>query len=214
MYPYFHSLYSDLVFILLDKPDESHDRMISEHIMRTHALAGNKTSKRREDKGGADGTGTGTGTRGSQGPTPPVEEEEIGQSTLSQRLRRFAGLYEDGSNSDSHQSHGDDGTLRFVYSVTCRTYISTTVKPPDLLQLMLLSCYSYLSMSYTHTVQQNVSLSTEVMRKYIEYARRYCNPVLTKAAAKVHPICCPLYPPFHPFLSLYPSICISFSTHF
>lgn len=159
MYPYFHSLYTDLVFILLDKPDESHDRMISEHIMRTHALAGNKTSKRREDKGGADGTGTGTGTRGSQGPTPPVEEEEIGQSTLSQRLRRFAGLYEDGSNSDIQQSHGDDGTLRFVYSVTCRTYISTTVKPSDLLQLMLLSCYSYLSMSNTtHSTAERVAV--------------------------------------------------------
>jgi DNA replicative helicase MCM subunit Mcm2 (Cdc46/Mcm family) len=157
MYPYYHSLYTDLVFILLDKPDESHDRMISEHIMRTHALAGNKTSKRREDKGGADGTGT--GTRGSQGPTPPVEEEEIGQSTLSQRLRRFAGLYEDGSNSDIHQSRGDDGTLRFVYSVTCRTYISTAIQPPDLLQLMLLSCYSYPSMSYTtHSTAERVAV--------------------------------------------------------
>ena len=29
----------DLVFILLDRPDEHHDRLVSEHIMRTHAAA-------------------------------------------------------------------------------------------------------------------------------------------------------------------------------
>lgn len=29
----------DLVFILLDRPDEEHDKKLSEHIMRTHALA-------------------------------------------------------------------------------------------------------------------------------------------------------------------------------
>ena len=34
----------------------------------------------------------------------------------------------------------------------------------------------------------NAILPTEVMRKYIEYARRYCNPRLTKAAAKVNGI--------------------------
>lgn len=29
----------DLVFILLDRADEEHDKRLSEHIMRTHALA-------------------------------------------------------------------------------------------------------------------------------------------------------------------------------
>lgn len=29
----------DLVFILLDRPDQDHDKKLSEHIMRTHALA-------------------------------------------------------------------------------------------------------------------------------------------------------------------------------
>ena len=29
----------DLVFILLDRPDQEHDKKLSEHIMRTHALA-------------------------------------------------------------------------------------------------------------------------------------------------------------------------------
>ena len=33
--------------------------------------------------------------------------------------------------------------------------------------------------------QSDALLSTEAMRKYIEYARRYCNPKVTKAAAKV-----------------------------
>lgn len=29
----------DLVFILLDRADKEHDKRLSEHIMRTHALA-------------------------------------------------------------------------------------------------------------------------------------------------------------------------------
>jgi DNA replicative helicase MCM subunit Mcm2 (Cdc46/Mcm family) len=49
-------------------------------------------------------------------------------------------------------------------------------------------CFNIASLNVMrHTALQNALLPTEVMRKYIEYARRYCNPVLTKAAAKVLP---------------------------
>lgn len=119
----------DLVFILLDKPDESHDRMISEHIMRTHALAGHSNSNGKNNKD----NGTSQSRR---------EDEGVGSSsTLSQRLRRAVTEYADESTSGDPymQNQGDVYTL----------------------------------------------LPTEVMRKYIEYARRYCNPKLTKAAAKV-----------------------------
>ena len=84
---------ADLVFILLDRPDETHDRMISEHIMRTHALASS----------GADAGGRTAGTGGSQGKSNPgsssssqaARREGVDQSTLSQRLRRVVEQYEE-----------------------------------------------------------------------------------------------------------------------
>jgi hypothetical protein len=90
--------------------------------MRTHALAGTNKTSRKDDKG-VDGMGT--GTRGSQG-TNSQFEEELGQSTLSQRLRRFVVRYEEGT-SDIHQSHGDDGTFRVAYFVNGSTYICSGV---------------------------------------------------------------------------------------
>ena len=97
---------ADLVFILLDRPDETHDRMISEHIMRTHALASN----------GADGGGRTAGTGGSQGKSisgsssssQSGRREGVDQSTLSQRLRRVVEQYEEspmGSQMHSQSQH-------------------------------------------------------------------------------------------------------------
>jgi DNA helicase MCM8 len=122
----------DLVFILLDKPDESHDRMISEHIMRTHALAGQSNSNTNNNCSKNNGT--------SQ--QSRRDDEGVGSSsTLSQRLRRAVTEYAEESTSGDPYMQNKGG----VYTL----------------------------------------LPTEVMRKYIEYARRYCNPKLTKAAAKV-----------------------------
>jgi DNA replicative helicase MCM subunit Mcm2 (Cdc46/Mcm family) len=36
----------DLVFVLLDSPDDSHDKKLSEHIMRLHAAAAAGTGDR------------------------------------------------------------------------------------------------------------------------------------------------------------------------
>jgi len=36
-YDYYYYDYLDLVFILLDRPDESHDKLISEHIMNNRS---------------------------------------------------------------------------------------------------------------------------------------------------------------------------------
>ena len=36
-YDYYYYHYLDLVFILLDRPDESHDKLISEHIMNNRS---------------------------------------------------------------------------------------------------------------------------------------------------------------------------------
>ena len=48
--------------------------------------------------------------------------------------------------------------------------------------------YEDQSTAHSHcagTDQSDALLTTEAMRKYIEYARRYCSPKLTKTAAKV-----------------------------
>ncbi|CAM9839203.1 unnamed protein product [Pylaiella littoralis] len=103
----------DLVFILLDRPDEEHDKKLSEHIMRTHALAAEppafpgavppspssrnasgrggppwETGETREGRG-AGGPGAG-GSNGAGG--GGLVGEEAGR-TLSQRLRRSANVY-------------------------------------------------------------------------------------------------------------------------
>ena len=44
---------------------------------------------------------------------------------------------------------------------------------------------STLSSSFHGTSHGPHLLPQEILRKYIEYARRYCHPRLTKAAAKV-----------------------------
>ena len=122
----------DLVFILLDKPDESFDRMISEHIMRTHAINSDSNSNSKSNS-----------TRHTNSQNTSKNDEDLGPSSLSlsQRLRRAVVQYEDQSTSSSH------------------------------------------SAGHEHS---DALLTTEAMRKYIEYARRYCSPKLTKSAAKVY----------------------------
>lgn len=79
------------MFILLDRPDETHDRMISEHIMRTHALASSGSGDKGAEGGGRmAGAGSSLGKSSSQ----PTRREEADQSTLSQRLRRVVEQYE------------------------------------------------------------------------------------------------------------------------
>jgi DNA helicase MCM8 len=102
----------DLVFILLDRPDEGHDRMISHHIMKTHEIA---TGQSRADRKANSSDGTSAIN---------YDESEFG-GTLSQRLRREVRKFED-----------------------------NTVNP-------------------------------EILRKYVEYAKKYVHPVLTPPAAKV-----------------------------
>ena len=67
----------DLVFILLDKPDVDHDKMISEHIMKTHAIA--RGQKGLSGGGSNDKPSSDTGGQ---------SENLNGTLTLYQRLRR------------------------------------------------------------------------------------------------------------------------------
>lgn len=109
----------DLVFILLDKPDERHDRMISEHIMRTHMLA-NSSGQATDGKGEGDSESFAARFAGMRDGGTTTEH-----STLSQRLR-----------SDAARFAGH-------------------------------------------------ALPIDVFRSYIEYAKEWCHPKMTRAAAKV-----------------------------
>ncbi|KAG5184900.1 MCM2/3/5 family-domain-containing protein [Tribonema minus] len=129
----------DLVFILVDSPDDGHDKRLSEHIMRLHKIgAGGGGGS--GSQGGASQQQTPAGPRDALPPhqrssvqqtpadprdaLPPLRAGADADATLSQRLRRVV------------QACGGD------------------VLPQPLL------------------------------RKYIAYARRYCAPRLSKAAAR------------------------------
>ncbi len=109
----------DLVFILLDRPDANHDRLISEHIMRTHSLANSNT----DDSANKNPTSLSSIFAAKDTITRDSSDGNI--QSLSQRLRNEAGMY------------------------------------------------------------ANHTLSNEIFRSYIEYAKTFCFPKLTKSAAKV-----------------------------
>ncbi|CAN0009830.1 unnamed protein product, partial [Phaeothamnion confervicola] len=57
----------DLIFILLDRPDERHDQRLSDHIMSLHALAGVRAAAAAADGGnGGSNGGNGGGSTGEQ----------------------------------------------------------------------------------------------------------------------------------------------------
>jgi DNA helicase MCM8 len=112
----------DLVFILVDKPDEQHDRMISGHILAAH-------------RGAAD-AGVGVG---------------VGVSVGHKRTREGHGAKEIASTADMR---ADGITLTQRLRKQCAQHVGR-------------------------------ELSLEALKSYIDYARRYCMPAMTPAAAKV-----------------------------
>jgi len=105
----------DLVFILVDKPDQQHDRMISGHILAAHrgaAGAGAGVGHKRAREGGAEESAS----------TADMRADGV---TMTQRLRK-----------------------------QCAQHAGRELPP-------------------------------ETLKSYIDYARRYCKPAMTPAAAKV-----------------------------
>jgi DNA replicative helicase MCM subunit Mcm2 (Cdc46/Mcm family) len=66
---------TDLIFILLDRPDESHDRLISEHIMNSHSAGSHSASS------------SGKRNRGAWEAEGPLTGADTESFTLQQRLR-------------------------------------------------------------------------------------------------------------------------------
>lgn len=112
----------DLVFILLDNPDEQHDKMVSEHIMETYFLSKSELSHPNSDIP-------------NRATAKFSTQSQFGSSemTLAQRLRK------------------EIQSLR----------ISQPHEGPS------------------------EQISHDLLRNYIEYAKKNVHPVLSKAAAKV-----------------------------
>jgi DNA helicase MCM8 len=132
---------ADLIFILLDKPDESRDRQISEHIMKTHFLANNQG-------GATSGPSEYGGAAFTQHQQTQMHTQYADQDvTLAQRLRR---QIKDLNKHQHHsQQHSASSSSQQAFSA------SSSMVPHGLLT------------------------------RYIEYAKRYAHPRLTKPAAKV-----------------------------
>ena len=119
---YIVSTHADLIFILLDRPDERHDRLISEHIMHAHGPGGGPPPTKRQRTGGYESHD---------------QESLATEATLAQRLR--------------HQID---------------------------------ACVQQFGASTGGNRRSGV-ISVELMRRYIEYAKRYVEPTLSPGAAKV-----------------------------
>ena len=100
----------DLIFVLLDRPDEQMDQMLSRHVMALHA------GPRGSDRGAAQGQGQGQGRGGGAAAECPWEqeagyEEWQQKQPLSLRLRQ-----------DAEQTEPVPGPLLRKYIAYARTY--------------------------------------------------------------------------------------------
>ncbi|KAG2502847.1 hypothetical protein JM16_009568 [Phytophthora kernoviae] len=82
----------DLVFILLDRPDEERDRLLSEHVMNSHSRGKRQSRKRMRD------SSAGASSWSSSYPDEPTasgysEADGPGHQLLSHRLRENASEY-------------------------------------------------------------------------------------------------------------------------
>ncbi|ETO70854.1 hypothetical protein F441_12578 [Phytophthora nicotianae CJ01A1] len=81
----------DLVFILLDRPDEERDRLLSEHVMNSHARGKQKSRKRTRD---SSATTSWSSNSYVDEPVNGYEDiQESGRRMLSHRLRQNASEY-------------------------------------------------------------------------------------------------------------------------
>ena len=169
MYPWC-TVRVDLIFILLDKPDEGHDRRISEHIMRTHSLSQQPATYLDSSSSIANRTAGGTSA------------DRDADLTLTQRLRRSIGRLRcrpSGSSSSGGSSNSDKNGNGIhhphsqAYSQCPPSYDEDYVRAP------------FLGGSSSSSSASSSTLPTEQVRRYIEYAKRYVHPTLTPAAAKV-----------------------------
>eukprot|EP00752_Nemacystus_decipiens_P013307 g11787.t1 len=151
----------DLVFILLDRPDEEHDKKLSEHIMRTHALA-------------------------AEPPPPPPPNPGAGGPAFSQR---GGGPWEGGGGS--RQGRGGAGVDDRRQPPSGRSLFGGSGGDGDggaggmagfgedegrtLSQRLRRSAATY----------KDDPIPSKLLKRYVAYAKANCHPTLTLEAARV-----------------------------
>lgn len=136
-----HNFCADLIFILLDRPDESHDRLISEHIMHAHG----------------------------RNPHHAQNHQYQGQSSSEHPNKRARSAFEDRSTLGAE---GPDSLADATLAQRLRHQIATCVQQLG-------------GGSNGGQQRQGGVISVELMRRYIEYGKRYVQPALSPGAAKV-----------------------------
>eukprot|EP00903_Cladosiphon_okamuranus_P021304 g19575.t1 len=150
----------DLVFILLDRPDQEHDKKLSEHIMRTHALAA-KTPPPNPGAGGqafSQGGGEGGPREGGGG----SRQGRGGAGSGSGDRRQTPSGRSMFGGSDS--SDGGGGMAGFGED-----------EGRTLSQRLRKSAATY----------KDDPIPTKLLKRYVAYAKAHCHPTLTLKAARV-----------------------------
>mmetsp|Transcript_16885 Transcript_16885/g.25436 ORF Transcript_16885/g.25436 Transcript_16885/m.25436 type:complete len:417 (-) Transcript_16885:132-1382(-) len=132
----------DLVFLMLDRPDEDRDRLIGEHIMRRSAHSGGRF----HSTSGQLDVSRKSGEHASHEPLKQSDVNEGDPDTSGPRTL-------------THR-------IRYALDRLSDEVISTVDR-----ELCLL--------------HDDMNANPDIVRKYIEYSRRYCHPRLTAPAAKV-----------------------------
>lgn len=175
----------DLVYILIDKPEEGTDKLMTEHIMRNHltAEAANyqifaqqqQQAMKKSRLGYSDSTSSSSNHYGAVDGELGIASDRTDTDaarTLAQQLRRDVLAITSGSQL--HQMSARGGTQGMGRSQQG-------------------SWNNTQSLSHTGSgngnssggIQQNRLIPADLFRKYIEYAKLYVNPHLTRPAAKV-----------------------------
>lgn len=149
---------ADLIFILLDRPDESHDRRISEHIMQAHGSSGwsgEPPSKRQRDASGAS-------------LPAPLSEPDDSELTLAQRLRRSiqSAIHNTGSLGLGHDSVLAVELMR-RYIEYAKLYVHPTLSTAAAKVLQRL----YLTMRAQASAGQSIPVTTRHLESLIRLAQ-------------------------------------------
>ncbi|CAM9928258.1 unnamed protein product [Ectocarpus fasciculatus] len=143
----------DLVFILLDRPDEEHDKRLSEHIMRTHALAAQPAPDP-----GAEPSSRNASNYNQRGGSDPHFGQRGGGAAMG-RPRTPSGRPSFGDDASGGGSGGNFG------GDEGRT----------LSQRLRRSAAEY----------KDDPIPTQLLKRYVAYAKAHCHPTLTLKAARV-----------------------------
>ncbi|CAM9433286.1 unnamed protein product, partial [Ectocarpus sp. 12 AP-2014] len=143
----------DLVFILLDRPDEEHDKRLSEHIMRTHALAAQPAP----DPGAPYSSQNASGYNHRANSDPRFSQRGAGAATGRPRTPSGWPSFGDGvGDGGGGENVGDDEGR----TLSQRLRRSAAVYKDD-------------------------PIPTQLLKRYVAYARAHCHPTLTLKAARV-----------------------------